>query len=72
MDSEAAGNMDVKVNISRDVIKNMSDLEKLTGELVESLNQAVKDNVITDGQAREALETARRAMMRMLNSEPDG
>lgn len=68
MDNGAAQRIDVSVNISPDILKNMNDLEKLIAELVESLNQAVKDNVIDEKQAQEVLEIARENMMRILGS----
>ncbi len=71
MGKKEADGMNVDINISPDILRNMSDLEMLTAELVESLDQAVKDNVIDKNQAREAVQIARETMERILSAKKD-
>lgn len=54
--------MDIKVDVDLERIRSTSDIEILAKELVQSLNQALADGVITEEQAKQSLEVFRKTL----------
>ncbi|MEN6463447.1 MAG: helix-turn-helix domain-containing protein [Syntrophomonas sp.] len=61
--------VDVKVNVDPDKIKDLSDVDKLAEELIQSLNKALTDGVITEDQARQSLEVFRQTLTLIIEAK---
>lgn len=60
--------MDIKVDIDPDRIKSTSDIEILAKELMQSLNQALANGVITEEQAKQSLEVFRKTLILIIEA----
>ena len=54
--------MDIKVDVDPERIKRTSDIDILAKELMQSLNQALADGIITEEQAKQSLEVFRKTL----------
>lgn len=63
---------DVQVDINPERIKNMADAELLINEVMQSLNQALADNILTKDQVKQSLEIFRQAVMLLIETKKSG
>lgn len=62
------GRDDVKVDTDSERVKAMSEAQRLADELVQSLNQALTDGILTEEQVKLSLDIARHTMLLMIDA----
>lgn len=60
--------IDIKVNIDPERVKTMSDAQRLADELMQSLNQALADGILTEEQVKLSLDVAKQTMLLMIEA----
>lgn len=62
-------NINIKVDIDPEKVETMSEAQRLVDELVQSLNQALADGVLTEEQIKLSLDVARQTMLLMIEAK---
>lgn len=63
--------IDVKINVDPEKIGNMSDVQKLADEAMETLNMALASGILTEEQARLSLKMYRQSLLVMIEEKKE-